>query len=343
MKPCHFVALCLLTLSWSARRAEACAACRNPTMATAQSSGSPLPAGALRTFSTLTGTTIHVVHTAGCEDTANCDEVPVQPLYLHDQHITPVELRLGAEYALSDAFGVELQLPLRMVVSGIEYKTPDGEAYEPLDLDVHHRDETIFGVADGLVLGRAGALFGGTWLAVRIGVGLPIGKTEEDPFELGDQGLRHQHIQFGSGTFEPAASIEAFRRFDELSVQAFAFGQGAFYDNRNGYRAPLRFQGGVEGGYDLLPALTLGIGVGAYHEGAERWQGVVRQDGSLGRTELTASGFVDYAIDETVFKAGVRVPWYRNIVEGEEPLGDFSAPFVAFVGVSHTWDLADHP
>jgi hypothetical protein len=312
-------------------------------MPTARSSGSPLPEGSLRTDATVTGTTIGVVHTAGCEDTDDCDEVPVQPLYLHDQRVSPVELRLALEYGLTDAFGVELQLPLRMVMSSIEYTTPEGEPYEPLDRDVHHRNETLFGPADGLVLGRAGALFGGTWLAVRIGVGLPVGKTEEDPFELGDQGQRHQHIQLGNGTFEPAASLEAFRRFDEFSLQAFTFGQGAFYDNSNGYRAPFRFQGGVDGGYALLPDLTVGVGLGAYHEGAERWQGVVRQDGSLGRTELTASAIVDYAIDETVLKAGVRVPWYRDIVEGEEPLGDFSAPFVAFVGVSHTWDLANDP
>lgn len=326
-----------------AERAQACAACRNPSLPTAHASGAPLPSGALRGDATLTGTTIHVVHTAGCEDVDACDEVPVQPLYLHDQRMTPIELRLAAEYAFSDAFGAELQLPFRTVVSRIRYETPSGEPYEPLDPGVHHRNETLFGVADGLLLGRLGGSFAGTWLAVRVGVSLPIGKTEPDPFALGDQGLAHQHIQLGNGTFEPALSVEAFRRFDGFGLQAFALWQAAVYDNRWGYRAPARVQGAVEGSLELVSKLSAGAGLGVYHEGAERWQGVVRQDGSLGRTELTASVSLDYTLGDTVFRAGARFPWYRRIVEGEEPLGEFSAPVVGYLGVSHTWDLASTP
>jgi hypothetical protein len=335
--------LLVVATSASVDSAQACAACRNPAMPTAHTSGAPLAAGSLRTDATVTATTIHVVHTAGCEDTNDCDEVPVQPLYLHDQRVTPIELRLGAEYGFSDAFGMELQLPLRTVVTRIEYTTPEGEPYEPLDRDVHHRNETLFGVADGLLLGRAGDLFSGTWLAIRVGVSLPIGKTEEDPFELGDQGLSHQHVQLGNGTFEPALSLEASRRFDGFALQGFAFGQTAVYDNEHGYRAPMRVQGSVEGSLELVSSLSMGLGVGVYHEGAERWQGVVRQDGSLGRTELTANVSFDYVIDETVLRVGGRIPWYRNIVEGEEPLGEFSSPLVAYVGASHTWDLAESP
>lgn len=343
MKAQHVGLVAFVATLSSLDRAQACAACRNPSMPTAHSSGAPLREGSLRTDATLTGTTIHVVHTAGCEDTDDCDEVPLQPLYLHDQRVTPIELRLAAEYGLSDSFGLDLQLPFRTVISRIEYTTPEGEPYDPLDRDVHHRDETIAGPSDGLLLGRAGDLFDGTWLAVRVGVSLPIGKSEEDPFALGDQGLRHQHVQLGNGTFEPALSLEASHGFEAFTLQAFAFAQLSVYDNRHGYRAPLRVQGSVEGSMKLVSTLSGALGVGVYHEGAERWQGVVRQDGSLGRTELTAQVALDYAIDSTVLRVGGRIPWYRNIVEGEEPLGRFSSPFVAYVGVSHTWDLAASP
>ena len=30
---------------------------------------------------------------------------------------------------------------------------------------------------------------------------LPLGRTVEDPFALGDMGLPHEHSQFGTGTF----------------------------------------------------------------------------------------------------------------------------------------------
>lgn len=318
--------------------AEGCAACRNPSLPSAQSGGAPVQEGELRTDVTTTGTTVHVIHTAGCEDTDDCDEVPAQPLYLHDQRMTPLELRLGAEYGLSPVFGVALELPVRAVISRIRFTTPEGEPYQPLDPDVHHRNETVWGVADALALARAGSLFGGTWFSLRAGVSLPLAHTEEDPFELGDQGIRHQHVQLGSGTFEPLLGVDVFRRFDSFSLQGFALAQMSLYENHHGYRAPLRVQGGADGSLDLVSTLSGSLGAGVYYEGPERWQGVIRQDGSLGRTELYASAGLSYALDKTVLRGNVRVPFYRNIVAGDEPLGEYSSPLIVSVGVSHTFE-----
>lgn len=318
--------------------AKACAGCRNPSLPTAEASAGPLKPGALRTGSSLSGTFVHVVHPSGCDDLDNCDEVPVQPAYLHDQTLLPVELRLSAEYGLSDAFSVELQLPFRSVTSTIEFTTQGGAPTTPLDPDVHHRDETLVGPGDALLQGAAGGLLGGFWLGARFGFSLPLAHTEEDPFELGDRGERHQHVQFGTGTFDPTLTLEAAKRQDSITFQWFAQAQASFYENSHGYLAPFRVQSALEASYAFSTAWSGKAGVGAFHEEAERWQGVIRQDGSLGRSELYLSFGVSHAWDETVLRLGGRLPLCRQIIVGSEPAGEFSSPLTLQVALSQVWE-----
>jgi hypothetical protein len=287
---------------------------------------------------------VHVVHEAGCRDTTACSEVPVQPTYFHDQRLYPLELRLAAEYAIDQTFGVELQLPFRTVTTTIAYTTPTGAPYQPLDAGVHHRDETIAGIADPWVLFRVGATAGGWWLAARPGVSLPFGRTEEDPFELGAWGLRHQHIQFGSGTLDPVLVLEASRAFERLQLQGFVQGQLPLYTNSRGYRAPFRVYGGASLGTKLVGQLAGTLGIEAFHEAAEKWDGELRQDGNLGRSELLAAASLSQTFGATELMLGVRVPLARHIVEGDEPAGTLSSPLTVSLGVSQVFGGgADEP
>lgn len=329
--------LALLALSVVPRVADACAGCRNPSLAVTRGSEGPLDRAALRLGLTATGTTVHVVHEAGCRDPATCTEVPVQPTYFHDQRLYPLELRLAAEYGLNAALGVELQLPFRTVTTSIEYTTPDGEPYEPLDPGIHHRDETVAGLGDPWLLLRIGTSTDGWWLAARPGISLPLGRTEEDPFELGDQGLRHQHIQLGSGSFDPVLVLEASRAFGELRLQLFAQGQLPLYENRHGYRAPWRVYGGSSLGTRIVGDLTGAFGVEAFHEAAERWNGELRQDGNLGRSELLAAATFTQSLGATELSLGLRVPVLRHVVTGDEPPGTLSSPLTVSLGVSHVF------
>jgi hypothetical protein len=206
-----------------------------------------------------------------------------------------------------------------------------------LDPGVHHRNETVAGIADPWLLLRIGGTFEKWWLAARPGVSLPLGRTEENPFELGDQGLRHQHIQLGSGTFDPLLVLEASRAFDRLQLQLFAQGQLPLYENRHGYQAPLRVYGGTSLGTKLVGKLTGSLGAEAFHEAAEEWDGEQRQDGSLGRTELLAAATLGHAFGATELTLGVRVPVWRHIVTGDEPPGTLSSPLTISIGVSHVF------
>jgi hypothetical protein len=321
----------------AAARAQACAGCRNPSLAVTRGSTGPLDAGAVRIGAAVTGTTVHVVHEAGCRDTADCNEVPVQPTYFHDQHLYPLELRLLGEYGLSKTFGVEAQVPFRSVTSTIEYTDANGAHYEPLDPGVHHRNETVVGLADPWLLLRMGGTFEKWWLAARPGVSIPLGRTEENPFALGDRGLRHQHIQLGSGTLDPVGLVEASRAFEAMQLQFFAQGQVPLYENRHGYRAPWRVYGGGSVGRKLVADLSGSLGVEALHEAAEKWDDEVRQDGNLGRTELLLAATLNYRIGATDLGLSARAPVWRRIVVGNEPPGTLSSPVVLSLSATHVF------
>jgi hypothetical protein len=283
----------------------------------------------------LAGTTVNVVHEAGCSDLESCNEVPVQPAYMHDQGLYPVELRASVEYGASTVLGVELQLPFRAVTTTIEYTTPEGDPYEPLDPGVHHRDEVVAGLADPWLLVRLGQSFEGLWLAARTGVTLPLGSTEEDPFLLGDRGERHQHIQLGSGTFDPLLVLEASKAFGSTQLQLFVQGIFPLYENGHGYRAPWRIHGGSAVVLSLFDSFGGKLGIEAMHEAAEQWQGVVRQDGSLGRSELLGLVGLTQAFGKSRLSLDVRVALARHIVEGSESPGDLSSPAALVLRFDH--------
>lgn len=308
--------------------AFACAGCRNPNMPVSRINAVQLRPGDLRASLSLGAAGISVSHEAGCTNPASCNEVPVQPRFMHNQEIYSAETRATGEFGLTAALGVELQLPFRFVSTSIEYTTPDGQPYRPLDPDVHHRDETIAGLGDLSLLARWSGELSGYLVSVRAGASLPIGKTEENPFLLGDLGKRHQHIQFGSGTVDPVLALDISKAFGRWLLSGFGQGQGAVYENSHGYRAGLRVSGGAQAGRKVWRSLTGALGLEGLYEGPERWEGRIQQDGNLGRTEALAALSLIYAFPKSTFGFSVRVPVYRQIVAGDEAPGKFSSPLM---------------
>jgi hypothetical protein len=319
------------------RAAEACAGCRNPSIPITRVANVHMAPGEIRGSAILSATSINVVHEAGCADPTNCAEVPVQPLYLHDQDIHPAELRAVFELGLTPSWGIEAQLPFRVLATRIRFATPAGAPYVPLDRDVHHRNETLAGIADPWLLGRYGTLLRGALVTLRGGVSLPIGRTEQNPFALGDMGIRHQHIQFGTGTFDPVAAADMSKGFGKLQLSAYVQGQISLYENRHGFRAPVRGYAGVQLGTRLIGKLNGALGPDVLYEGPERWNGVIRQDANLGRTEVLIGTAISQNFDTGLITLVVRVPVYRHIVQGSEALGRLSSPVMASLIFSRTF------
>jgi hypothetical protein len=330
--------LALAALSLAARAADACAGCRNPNLPLTRLSNVFLSRGELRLSAALSGTFLEIVHPDGCLDLAACGEIPAQPRYLHDQTIVPGELRAVAELGLSSSWGVEAQVPYRVTRTTIRYTTLQGDPYVPLDPDVHHRDETLHGLGDPWLLARLGrALGAGFVLTARAGTTLPLGRTVEDPFRLGDLGLRHEHIQFGNGTFDPLLALDLARAFGPIQAGAYAQAQLTLYENAKGFRAGNRYFGGASGGTRVLEKVVAALGLDVLHERPERWRGVARQDGNLGRTELLAGLTLTRPFGQALAALVVRVPVYRHIVAGTTDPGTLTSPASLSLVVSRTF------
>lgn len=318
--------------------ALACAACGNPSMPQRPSGAGLSLAGSGGVGVALQSSALWVSHPAGCVDLSDCDETPVQPAHSHDLRAVPAELTVSGHYAVSDRVGVEALVPTRVVVMRASYETPDGAPYTPIDEGIHHRDETVAGIGDPEVRVRLTAPLGRWWGTARVGVTLPLGRTEPDPFAAGDRGDAHQHVQLGTGTFNPTLSLEATRGLRTLQWSFYAVGRAALYENRHGFRAPARGMLGVSGGWKTPRPVLLSGAVEAGFEGPERWSGEVQQDGLVGRTEIYVGPDVLWFAGATTFGASLRFPVYRQLVENDEPVGELRAPFSAAVTLAWAFD-----
>ena len=323
-----------LALLLVAERAWACAACGNPSLPM-QPGGSGAMAGGSGTFGvSLRGLAMQVTHPAGCADLNNCDEVPVQELHDHQVVLAPVELGLSGEWAFDDKWGVEASLPVRSVWASVSYQTPDGADYQPVDADVHHRDETVAGLADGRLMARYGRSLGGVWVAARLGTTVPLGATEEDPFSAGDVGKKHQHIQLGSGAFEPVMSLDATWGGISQQTTAYVTLQQPLYANDKGFEAGRRLLAGAQVGWKAAPDLLLSLLGEVGHEGGEQWQGVVRSDGMTGLTEVRSGAALLWRSEAVTLTAALRVPVYRVLEASAEEPGEVIAPASLSLGAT---------
>jgi hypothetical protein len=323
-----------LALLLVAERAWACAACGNPSLPM-QPGGSGAMAGGSGTFGvSLRGLAMQVTHPAGCADLNNCDEVPVQELHDHQVVLAPVELGLSGEWAFDDKWGVEASLPVRSVWASVSYQTPDGADYEPVDADVHHRDETVAGLADGRLMARYGRSLGGVWVAARLGTTVPLGATEDDPFSAGDVGKKHQHIQLGSGAFEPVMSLDATWGGISQQTTAYVTLQQPLYANDKGFEAGRRLLAGAQVGWKAAPDLLLSLLGEVGHEGGEQWQGVVRSDGMTGLTEVRSGAALLWRSEAVTLTAALRVPVYRVLEASAEEPGEVIAPASLSLGAT---------
>ena len=316
MKRCLFIGLAVgLSALLTERTAEACAGCSNPNLPTARAENITLAPGELSVALNLSATTMRVVHSEYCPEIGPICNQRAEPPQLHDQRFYVAELRPIVAFGLTDVFGLELQVPVRLVKTTIVFRRLDGTAFEPDYVNIHHRNETLFGLADPWLLGRATAPIDTLTVTGRAGVGLPIGSTEEDPFARGRAGLPHQHIQFGTGTFYPVLALDA--RLDLGRFGFSGYGQTLLfvYENGHGYQAGNRYMGGVSGDIEVVPEFRAGVGADILNEQPERWGGIVQQDGNVGRTDLLVGGNLSYRIDTLTLSLSVKAPVYQHFIE----------------------------
>jgi hypothetical protein len=143
---------------------------------------------------------------------------------------------------------------------------------------------------------HAGKTAGRWTIAARGGVTLPLGRTEPNPFALGDLGLPHEHIQFGTGTWDPVVGLAAGRRWGDTTLTLTGLARLVLAENEHGYRAGNRYYGETVLSRRAGP-WSLSLGMDLLREDAERWDGLVRtEEGNLGRTDLLVAAGVQRSL-----------------------------------------------
>jgi hypothetical protein len=215
-------------------------------------------------------------HQSSCPDIGPICQVRAEPPQEHHTSLWLTEVRLLGEYGIAEHFALQGLLPLRIIGTKTTYTDLAGT---PIQLDyesIHHHNEALIGLGDAQLLLHGGSAFGAFRLGGRAGISFPIGKVQDNPFKLGELGLPHEHIEFGTGTFDPVLGLDVARDFAGWSLAAFGYTQVPLYQGPKGYQAGARVAGGITGSSSLgLTGPTFRLGVVALHEFPERWDGVV--------------------------------------------------------------------
>lgn len=208
------------------------------------------------------------------------------------QDVTFSEVNVTTAVGIARRLGVEAVVPFRHVTARIRFLDDERMPLARPQGDIHHRNETLVGPGDPWLMLHAGAPRGAWTLAARAGVTVPLGSTVPNPFTLGDLGLPHEHIQFGTGTWDPVAGVTAGRRFGAVGFTVGGVARFVLARNSHGYQAGHRYYGEATASRRIAGAWSGSLGLLAAREQPERWDGRVRtEEGNIGRTDvLVAAG-----------------------------------------------------
>ncbi len=227
-------------------------------------------------------------HESSCPEIGPICAVRAEPPQNHHTTFWLTDFRLLAEYGLVPQLAVQATLPLRLIDTQTRYSDLSGNPLELDYPDIHHRNQTLVGLGDVQLALHGATRVGGLELGARLGASLPTGQVHPNPFELGERGLTHEHIQLGTGTVDPVLSLDIAKAFNAWSLGGFAQAQVPLYQGPQGLRAGARLLAGLVGtsglGFDAAQFRLALIGSG---ELAERWEGhVPLEDGNQGRVDL---------------------------------------------------------
>ena len=250
-------------------------------------------------------------HVATCPDVApvECAAMTIPP----HRHVIALDLYhadLFAAYGLGGNSELSLRLPYDVKDQHVHYETLDGQPYVPPYGDIHHRTETLRGVSDAeLLYWKAPAFLSGKSWGVTLAAGttLPIGKTVPDPVRLGLEGKKHEHLQFGSGTFDPRLVVDAFERAGRIVFGEAVDARLPVYESSGGYRPPVNIQ------WEAGPAIPFGafsisVQFTGQYQSVGKWHGLEDEG-----TGFTSGGTVLRATDRASEKTSIWAAVYREI------------------------------
>ena len=164
----------------------------------------------------------------------------------HEVKLDVVRFDVGLKYQISQQWRLEAAFPYE--IKSQDASVPNIDSVDDPDQkdailryqNIHHRNQTYRGISDmDLLLGysKHGIVLKDDTLTVKLGTTIPFGKTEDDPWVLGEMGKEHLHIQFGTGTFNPVGDLRYnIPIYGGLTANASLRGKFPFYENSKTYR-----------------------------------------------------------------------------------------------------------
>jgi hypothetical protein len=275
-----------------------------------------------------------ISHVARCPevDPAMCAAGTPIPDHMHHVGVTMANVTLAGSFGLGRGLAIEARVPVDVKRLRVRYTTLHDEPYDPPYRNIHHRNETLSGPGDPRLGLRWDRGLGARWqIGFALGTTIPLGDTVEDPNPLAKESLPHQHMQIGSGTFDPVVeATAAWRPGDRLGAYARLDARLPLYESGKGYRA------GTAVDVAAGPGLRLGhhhfgfVMLGLSHAGEETWDGVTNE--SSGRSALRLIAGSHVALGHRLqLGAVVQGELWSRAVGGE-----FDQPIIATVTVSYT-------
>ena len=265
------------------------------------------------------------------------------PAHRHDVQLDFVRYEFMAAHRLGERHDAWLRIPydVKKRTASIELvdpATPAEIAAMNRNLAIHHPTETLENFSDAsLLVARKtkDAWRDGDLVIVAFGTSLPIGKTEKNPYALGDAGLPHEHIQFGTGTFDPLLELYYVAPVSEhVSVSANAIGRFPLYENGKHYQGPIEVSSGLNVSTAVTERIGLLVGWSGFYQGYAHWEG--ERDDNSGIVSHAVVGGASYAIaDGVVLRLAARVPTSQNTLSSD---GDvFEQGTVVQLGMSYSF------
>lgn len=286
------------------------------------------------------GLRVRIIHTAECPGVSapDCAVYDIPP-HTHDQSISWLRLDPTLNMGLGKGFQVSVTMPLDLRVLTVDYYTSDGATYDPPYGDIHHRDETLYGIVDPRVyIQRFMRPNDGLILGGGLGVTVPLGQTEDDPFALGSEGEYHQHMQFGTGVFTPLARGTLVWSHDlQWGLFAWGGGQLPLYANDKGYQPAATLDLGAGPTFRPTPKWQLLPSIEGTLEGPEYWSGTAYN----GRFSLLTGATVLYSPKkDLVFQGQARTTLLQRERGNPEGEGQILQRLILTLGLS--WRFSNH-
>ena len=247
------------------------------------------------------------------------------PLYRHEVSLDYARVELALQYTLAPGWDLVVRVPWeqkeqRASVASVDAAAPAEHAAMRRNIDLHHRSVTLRGIGDLMLLGRHRRP--DTWrtgdaLVVSAGASIPTGRTVENPYALGNRGIQHLHIQFGTGTVDPLleASYSAPIR-DRFSAGGYVAGRFPLYENHRSFRAPPDATLGATLAHRTSDRLQLRVEGALFAQGYGSWDGVRDENTGLLATSITAGATV--RLRKVSLSADLRYPIsQRTLTEGD--------------------------